>query len=117
MISSGPVTGGHYPFPILYDGQEVKPLEYKSVPVGLFEDTNYSPIELQLPETFLLLLMSDGFFELTPEKSNRECYKQILSGITQIEMPFDTLLQDMNLDETDQLVDDLTLLSITRTRH
>lgn len=110
-------NGGHYPFPIIYNGLEAKPLEYKSLPVGLFEDASYSPIELQLPETFLLLLMSDGIFELMPEKSNRECYKEILSFIKQIDMPLDALLEEMKLGESDQLLDDLTLLSITKTRH
>lgn len=110
-------NGGHYPFPIIYNGLDVKPLEYKSLPVGLFEDTDYAPIKLQLPETFLLLLMSDGIFELMPEKSNREFYKDILSGLKYIDMPLDALLQDMKLDESDQLIDDLTLLTITRTRN
>jgi serine phosphatase RsbU (regulator of sigma subunit) len=107
-------NGGHYPYPILYDGNEARPIQCKSRPVGLFEAIQFASYELSLPESFLLLLLSDGIFELRPEKSNKECYNHMLTSVVNSQTIFDDITQGLGLEADTQLVDDVTMLAITR---
>jgi serine phosphatase RsbU (regulator of sigma subunit) len=107
-------NGGHYPYPILYDGNDARPIQCKSRPVGLFEDIQFPLYELSLPQNFLLLLLSDGIFELLPEKSNKECYNHLLSWVGNTATLFDDITQGLGLGTDTQLVDDVTMLAITR---
>ena len=65
-------NGGQFPYPMLYDGGEVRPLLSKSRPVGLFHDSRYVPEQLELPEGSALWLVSDGALELLPQATLRE---------------------------------------------
>ena len=107
-------NGGHYPYPILYDGQEARPIHCKSKPVGLFENIQFPAHDLPLPQNFLLLLLSDGIFELLPKKSNKECYNQLLTWVGNSTTIFDDITQGLGLGADTQLVDDVTMLAITR---
>jgi hypothetical protein len=69
---------------------------------------------LSLPQNFLLLLLSDGIFELLPEKSNKECYNHLLSWVGNTATLFDDITQGLGLGTDTQLVDDVTMLAITR---
>ena len=107
-------NGGHYPYPILYDGREARPIHCKSRPVGLFEGIQFPVHEVPLPRNFMLLLLSDGIFELLPEKSNKECYNQLLTWVGNTATIFDDITQGLGLGSNTQLVDDVTMLAITR---
>ena len=107
-------NGGHYPFPLLCDGSQVTQIDIKGRPVGLFDDVQYANKEIQLPCKFLLLVLSDGIFELMPGKSNKECYAHLLSGIGDTEMTLEELGKVIGLEDTTRLQDDVTLLAITR---
>lgn len=107
-------NGGHYPHPVIYDGAQCEPISTKGRPIGLFEDVRYINNELKLPERFLLLIMSDGIFEVMPENSNRSNYERFLSHVVRTDMTLDELLEAIGLQRFDQLLDDVTMLSITR---
>jgi serine phosphatase RsbU (regulator of sigma subunit) len=107
-------NGGHYPYPILYDGAQARPIQCKSRPVGLFEAVRFPCHELVLPQNFLLLLLSDGIFELLPEQSNKECYNQLLTWVGNTATIFDDITQGLGLGADTQLVDDVTMLAICR---
>ena len=107
-------NGGHYPYPIIFDGNEARPIHCKSRPVGLFESVQFPAHEIPLPQDFLLLVLSDGIFELVPEKSNKACYEELLNRITKSETIFDDITEVIGLETDTQLVDDVTMLAITR---
>jgi len=107
-------NGGHYPYPILYDGHEARSIHCKSRPVGLFEGIQFPAHEVPLSQNFMLLLLSDGIFELLPEKSNKECYNQLLTWVGNTATIFDDITQGLGLGSNTQLVDDVTMLAITR---
>jgi serine phosphatase RsbU (regulator of sigma subunit) len=72
---SGELTcsnGGQFPYPMLYDGAEARPLASRSRPVGLFDDSHYVPRRLDLPEASSLWLISDGALEILPQATLRE---------------------------------------------
>ena len=111
MISS---NGGQFPYPILFDGRIAQAISARSRPVGLFEDASFSATEIHLPEQFLILLISDGIFELTLDKSNKEQYAGLLAGIKSTARQLDEMTHDMGLETADHLTDDVTLLTINR---
>ena len=51
---------GHLPVPLIIAEGEARYLEGQGSPVGLFEDTNYSEIKIDLPSRFRMLMFSDG---------------------------------------------------------
>ncbi len=107
-------NGGHYPFPLLFDGNQVRQLNTKGRPVGLFNDVQFINNELHLPSDFLLVVLSDGIFELMPEKTNKECYGHLLASIDSTKMSLDELKDVIGLQDVSQLLDDVALLAITR---
>jgi serine phosphatase RsbU (regulator of sigma subunit) len=82
--------------------------------VGLFEGIQFPAHEVPLSQNFMLLLLSDGIFELLPEKSNKECYNQLLTWVGNTATIFDDITQGLGLGSNTQLVDDVTMLAITR---
>ncbi len=107
-------NGGHFPHPIFYDGGGARSLASHSRPVGLFEDTIFTSEKLELPDDFLLLLVSDGLLELMPHKSNRERYKDLLSRVTGPDVTFEELTEGLGIEGDQQLPDDVTLFSVVR---
>jgi serine phosphatase RsbU (regulator of sigma subunit) len=107
-------NGGHYPYPILYDGCKAHPINCKSRPVGLFEAVQFPSYVIKIPQNFMLLLLSDGIFELLPEKSNKECYNDLLTWVGDTDTIFDDITHGLGLIADTELVDDVTMLVITR---
>jgi serine phosphatase RsbU (regulator of sigma subunit) len=109
-------NGGQYPYPILYTGNQAEPIQCKSRPVGLFESVQFPSYQIHLPENFLLLLLSDGIFELNPATSNHECYNQLLSWEARIDRIFADVTAALGLTEETELMDDVTMLAVARQR-
>jgi serine phosphatase RsbU (regulator of sigma subunit) len=107
-------NGGHYPHPFLYDGSQLQQISTKGRPVGLFDEVRYINSEIRLPQDFLLLLMSDGIFELMPEKSTKACYEHLLSNVNSTDMSLEELIKVIGLGDAAQLLDDVAMLAITR---
>ncbi len=107
-------NGGHYPHPLIYDGSQIQQLTTKGRPVGLFNDVQFTNNEIRLPDDFLLLLMSDGIFELMPDTTNKVCYEHLLANVQSTEMSLDELKNVIGLGDATQLLDDVAMLAITR---
>lgn len=60
-------NGGQFPFPLLFDGDTVRPIGGKSPPVGLFESAQYRTQRLEIAGDFSLSLLSDGILETLPQ--------------------------------------------------
>ena len=107
-------NGGHYPQPLLFGDSRTQIIDTKGRPVGLFEDTRFINCVIPLPRDFLLLLMSDGMFELIPDKSNKESYEHLVSNVNSIDMSFEELINVIGMEDASRLTDDLAMLAISR---
>ncbi len=107
-------NGGHYPHPLLFDGSQVQQLNTKGRPVGLFNDVQFANNEVLLPADFLLLLMSDGIFELVPERTNKASYEHLIFNVNSTEMSLDELKNIIGLEDVTHLLDDVAMLAIKR---
>jgi serine phosphatase RsbU (regulator of sigma subunit) len=59
-------NAGHFPWPLLFDGQHTASLEQPGLPAGLLPGTRYREQRLTLPERLVLAVVSDGLLELLP---------------------------------------------------
>lgn len=107
-------NGGHYPQPLLFGDSRIQIIDTRGRPVGLFDDTRFINSEILLPRYFLLLLMSDGMFELMPDKSNKACYEHLVSNVNSTDMSFEELINVIGMDDATRLQDDLAMLAISR---
>ena len=108
-------SGGQFPFPILFDGEQSSFVGKKSLPIGLFDFANYQAEFLQLPPRFALVLISDGILETLPQTSLRDKQAFLLKTVCGIELTVGNLIQALDLDRSGPLPDDVTLLLVERT--
>ncbi len=108
-------SGGQFPFPILFDGEKTGYVGKKSLPIGLFDFASYQTESLELPQRFVLALISDGILETLPQATLRDKQAFLLSLISDVDLDIKTLIQALGLDQAGPLPDDVTLLLIKRT--
>ncbi len=107
-------SAAQFPYPLLYDGHETRFLPCRSRPVGLFEDAKFLDISKELPDTFLLLLVSDGLLEILPGDSLREKHDVLLARIDGPDVTLGELIAELGLAEDQNLPDDVTFLMVKR---
>lgn len=107
-------SGGQFPFPILFDGERASYISKKSLPIGLFDFANYQTESLQLPPQFALTMISDGILETLPQTSLRDKQAFLLDLVGATELTIENLIQELGLDQSGPLPDDITLLLIKR---
>lgn len=107
-------SGGQFPFPILFDGQQARYVGKKSLPIGLFDFANYQTESLQLPQQFAMVFISDGILETLPQPTLRDKQAFLLEMVSQTELTIENLIQTLGLDQAGPLPDDVTLLLIER---
>ena len=108
-------SGGQFPFPILFDGEQACYIGKKSLPIGLFDFASYQTELLDLPRRFVLALVSDGILETLPQTTLRDKQAFLLDRIRDTGLDIENLIQTLGLDRAGPLPDDVTLLLIKRT--
>ena len=107
-------NGGQFPFPILFDGAQTNYVGYKSMPVGLFDFAKYRTETLELPQTFVMAIISDGVLEILPQPTLEEKQAYLLDLIKEPQVTTDSLVGRLNLNQDDTLPDDITLLLLKK---
>jgi serine phosphatase RsbU (regulator of sigma subunit) len=107
-------SGGQFPFPILFDGEQARYIGKKSLPIGLFDFASYQIESLDLPPRFVLALVSDGILETLPQATLRGKQAFLLDRIRDIDLDIEDLIQNLALDRAGPLPDDVTLLLVKR---
>lgn len=108
-------SGGQFPFPILFDGTQARYINKKSLPIGLFDFASYQTDSISLPLHSSMVLISDGILETLPQSSLRDKQAFLLHLVDNIDLSIENLIQELGLDQTGLLPDDITLLLIERT--
>jgi serine phosphatase RsbU (regulator of sigma subunit) len=109
-------NAGQFPYPLLYDGHEMRTLECRGRPIGLFDDAEFSVWQCDLPEECVLVLVSDGILELMPEDAMRERYSSVLSEMHGACLDLDKLTVGLDVLADKHLPDDIAFLMISRGR-
>lgn len=107
-------NAGHFPYPILFEKEKATFLKIKGSPVGLFESSTYQNEELNLPEKFLLLLVSDGILEFIETDDLQEKQKYLASVVDHLDLSLSQILKKLKIGDQMSRPDDVTLLSVKR---
>ncbi len=109
-------NGGQFPPLFIADkNNNVQTEIIKGMSVGLFKGAKYFSKIVVLPEKFKLLIYSDGIIELFRKKDDIETIIEKLKRITAKNTSSITELQDkFKLDNCENLVDDVTIMKISK---
>jgi serine phosphatase RsbU (regulator of sigma subunit) len=109
-------NAGQYPYPLQYDGREVRTLECRGRPLGLFEDAEFRVWQSDLPRECVLVLVSDGILELMPEDAMLKRYSALLSAGQETALDLDEMTAGLDVLADKHLPDDIAFLVISRSR-
>jgi sigma-B regulation protein RsbU (phosphoserine phosphatase) len=109
-------NGGQFPYPLHYDGCEVRTLECPGRPLGLFEDAEFRVWQHELLQECVLVLVSDGILELMPEDTMLKRYSALLAGTQGMDMVLDEMTAGLDVLADKHLPDDIAFLVISKNR-
>jgi serine phosphatase RsbU (regulator of sigma subunit) len=108
-------NAGQFPYPLLNDGHEVRTLECRGRPVGMFYDTEFTPRQIDLPATFDLMMISDGILELMPVEALQKRYGELLShSMEGTGLDLKEMTTGLEVLADKHLPDDIAIIVITR---
>lgn len=107
-------NGGQFPCPILGDGKQPFFIESNGLPVGLFDEAEYSGHTIGLPERFNLFLFSDGVLEILSQNTLKEKQAHLLTLPVGEDLKIEDLTSRLHLEKADNLPDDIAMLLISR---
>lgn len=105
---------GHLPQPVLVSREGARYLPGEGSAVGLMEDANYEEQLIQLPESFMLALFSDGILEILPPKNLIEKEEYFLDVFEQSAETPEELVTRLGLDKVETAPDDIAALFISK---
>ncbi|WP_249673073.1 two-component system response regulator RssB [Pseudomonas abieticivorans] len=106
--------GGHLPLPVFYTPGQVRYLEGRGLPVGLFNEATYTDHVLELPESFSLTLLSDGILDLLPGETLKDKEAALPEIVKEVGGSLDGLRQKFGLATLGEMPDDIALLVLSR---
>lgn len=112
--------GGHFPLPIFSTDEKTAFLSGKGMPIGLFEDAQYSTQEIGLPDKFSLTMFSDGVLEVLEHDNLLEKEQHLLDIVKTCGKDVDAIVQalDLQVDEAAEVaeaLDDIAVMTVSRT--
>jgi phosphoserine phosphatase RsbU/P len=108
------VVGAQQPSPILVTKGHAEYLPGKGKPAGIFEDASWIVEEMSLPEKFAFVLLSDGVFDLIPDKEIADKEKTLLSYLATSSDNIEKLKESLSVDAIEDPQDDISVLLLTR---
>ena len=108
------VVGAQQPSPILVTEGKAEYLPGKGKPAGIFEDATWVVEEITVPEKFAFVLLSDGVFELVPDKEIEDKEQTLLSYLATSSDNIDKLRESLSVDTIEDPQDDISVLLLTR---
>lgn len=105
---------GHLPLPVLVSDAGAVYLQGQGNAVGMLEDASYETHQLELPETFMLALFSDGILEILPPKGLVDKEAFFLDVFAQTAESPEDLARRLGLEAADEAPDDIAALFISK---
>ena len=108
------MVGAQQPQPILITDGKAEYLQGKGKPVGIFEDANWVVEELALPEKFAFVLLSDGVFDLVPDKDLIDKEQTLLRYLAAGSGDINNLKEKLFIDYIEDPQDDISVMLLSR---
>jgi serine phosphatase RsbU (regulator of sigma subunit) len=107
-------NAGHFPWPLLFDGERHWELAVPGVPVGLMPRSEYAQHRIQLPKHVVLAAFSDGVLEVLNQQSLEQKLTFLRSLFARSDITVEQVRKALDLDGPRQLPDDVAYLLIKR---
>ena len=108
-------VASHMPMPVLISNGGIQTLKGRGKPVGIFSKCSWEVQEIELPDKFLLALVSDGVLELLPGKSLKENEKFISDSVSQSDESIEDICERLGVSKTKKdAPDDVTVLTLRK---
>jgi CheY-like chemotaxis protein len=109
-------NGGHFPMPFLCSAESSRQIIQKSIPIGMFENSVYSNLVIDLPEEFSFMIFSDGALEIIPDDNIVKQLEFLEQLAGTVNGDITNVIRSLKLDMPESLLDDVTIMLITRRR-
>jgi len=107
------VVGAQQPSPVLIVDGVARYLPGKGKPAGIFKDATWVVEQIDLPEKFALVLLSDGVFELLPGDEITDKEARLLRYLSNRSVSIKSLKKGLFIDGIKDLQDDISVLLLT----
>lgn len=107
-------VAAHYPKPRVRNGGQMFSLEESALPVGVFKDAEFKDYQLEVKEDFAMFLFSDGVMEVLEQEDLAAKEQMLYECIDKSNADISYICDDFNLDDTNALPDDISILLIKR---
>lgn len=107
-------VAGHLPLPVLVSDEGARYLPGEGFAVGMVEDALYEEHDIELPDSFMLALFSDGILEILPPKNLVEKEAYFLQVFEQSVDSPDELVTRLGLDHVETAPDDIAALFLNK---
>jgi sigma-B regulation protein RsbU (phosphoserine phosphatase) len=107
-------VAGHLPQPVLVSGRGARYLRGEGTAVGIMTDTQFEEHLIDLPDSFMLALFSDGILEILPPKNLIEKEKYFLDVFEQTADSPGDLVTRLGLDTVETAPDDIAALFLSK---
>ncbi|MGK0498789.1 MAG: serine phosphatase RsbU (regulator of sigma subunit) [Oceanicoccus sp.] len=107
-------VAGHLPLPIMATGDDCRYLVGEGMPVGLFEQAEYTENELLLPKSFVLTLFSDGILEVISAAGVIAQEQYLLDHLSTAPDHINAIVSALSLQDIKTGPDDIAVLLISR---
>ena len=105
---------GHLPLPVLYSNNDVRYLEGKGCPLGIFPQQDWPLYEVDFPAGASLVGFSDGILELMPSTDLLEKEALLLQYLSNSDGSLESVFNTLMLDRLDSAPDDIAIMCINR---
>jgi sigma-B regulation protein RsbU (phosphoserine phosphatase) len=106
--------GGHLPLPILFSEGRAHYLEGRGLPVGLFEEASFENLQIELPSSFSLTLLSDGILDLLQGETLKDKEESLPRLVCEAGGTLEGLQRVLGLEALSDMPDDIALLVLSR---
>lgn len=113
-------NAGHFPNPMIASSDGVFVLEMPGHPLGLFKDVEYQSDRLDLPESFVLMIFTDGVLEVSPQNTLAAKEAGLVDAARKLPRDISEVWRSLNLEYIGResvdsgLPDDICCLLISR---
>ncbi len=107
-------VAGHLPQPVMVSQEGARYLRGEGSAVGIMAEAHYEEHLIDLPDSFMLALFSDGILEILPPKNLIEKEKYFLDVFEQTADSPEQLVTRLGLDQVETAPDDIAALFISK---
>ncbi|MEP5568913.1 MAG: SpoIIE family protein phosphatase [Halioglobus sp.] len=107
-------VAGHLPQPVMVSQDGARYLRGEGSAVGIMDDANFEEHMIDLPDSFMLALFSDGILEILPPSNLIEKEKYFLNVFAETANSPEEMVTRLGLDQVDTAPDDIAALFISK---